>query len=79
MVDFRSHKQKWFCKKSDYKLCSSTSLSTLQTGESLNLRKITSKSVLHEQCLKVPGTATIKTRFPKLDYKSSASYNNSYE
>ena len=47
----------------------------LTNGESLNLRKKTSKSVIYEPCLKLPGTTTYKKRFPKLDYKSS--YNDS--
>ena len=33
--------------------------------------------VLYEQCLKVTGTTAFKKRFPKLDYKSSISYNDS--
>ena len=38
----------------------------LQTGESLNSKKKTRKSVLYYQCLKVPETATLKNQFPHL-------------
>ena len=37
----------------------------------------TNKPVLYEQCLKLSGTTTSKTRFSKLGYKSIVSYNDS--
>lgn len=37
----------------------------------------TSKPVLYEPFLKIPGTTTSKIRFPKLDYKSIVSYSDS--
>ena len=42
-----------------------------QTGEIVNLRKITSKSVLYEQCLEVPTITNFEKNYPKLDHKSS--------
>ena len=39
----------------------------------------TNKPVLYEQCLKLSGTTTSKTRFSKLGYKSIVSYNDSLE
>lgn len=42
-----------------------------QTGEIVNLRKRTSKSVLYEQCLEVPAIANFEKSYPKLDHKSS--------
>ena len=47
------------------------------TGESLNLRKKTSKSVLYEQRWKKSEITILQKRFPELDYKSSAIYNDS--
>ena len=37
----------------------------------------TNKPVKYEQCLKLSGTTTSKTRFSKLGYKSIVSYNDS--
>ena len=48
-----------------------------QTGEKLNLRKKSKNSVWCEKYLKVPETTTLKKRLPKLECKSSDSYNDS--
>ena len=47
-----------------------------QTGQSLNLRKIVTSQYGVSNAF-LPETTIFKERFPKLEYKSSVSYNDS--